>query len=158
MPVAVHKGQGMQIHVSQVPEEGLKEHASYDPSSLDMEREDIRLPEPFEVDADINKVDEQLVVRAAIHCPLRMICGRCLEEFNAAVTPRAIFSYTVRTTDVVDITDDVRQEIILAYPMIPLCSPGCKGLCVACGQNLNHGSCAHQAAPDAGPAPDRGGR
>ena len=47
--------------------------------------------------------------------------------------------------EMVDITDDVRQEIILAYPMIPICAPGCKGLCPACGWNLNQGSCVHHS-------------
>jgi uncharacterized metal-binding protein YceD (DUF177 family) len=61
------------------------------------------------------------------------------------VTPDATFSYSVQPTDVVDITEDVRQEIILAYPMIPLCDPACKGLCRSCGANLNRVSCGHHA-------------
>ena len=55
----------------------------------------------------------------------------------------AVFSYKAQLTDVVDITEDVRQEIILAYPMVPVCQPQCKGLCIECGQNLNLGSCPH---------------
>ena len=50
---------------------------------------------------------------------------------------------TRKERDVVDITDDVRQEIMLAYPMIPVCRPDCKGLCSVCGQNLNAGPCQH---------------
>ena len=134
----------MKIHVNRVPEEGLKDHAVYNPSELDMERWDVQLPEPFEVDAFIMKADTELVVDADIRCSLRMACSRCLEKFDRVVTADALFTYTVQPTDVVDITDDVRQEIILAYPMIPVCRPDCKGLCSACGQNLNAGSCPHQ--------------
>ena len=136
----------MKIHVNRVPETGLTHHAVYDPSELDMERLDIRLPKPFEVDAAIMKADQELVVDVDIRCPLRMTCSRCLEEFDAVVTPEALLSYTVHPTDVVDITEDVRQEIILAYPMIPVCQAGCKGLCGECGQNLNHGRCRHHPA------------
>ena len=138
--------QTMKIYVSQIPAEGLKEHVSYDPAPLDMNREDIHLDRPFEVDAFITKVDEELVVQAAIQCSMRLTCARCLEEFSLAVTPHAVFSYKVKPTAVVDITDDVRQEIILAYPMIPICRPTCKGLCAVCGQNLNVASCSHQPA------------
>ncbi|MBI2174769.1 MAG: DUF177 domain-containing protein [Candidatus Omnitrophica bacterium] len=59
---------------------------------------------------------------------------------------KAMSSYHVAPTDVVDITDDVRQEIILAYPMIPVCREDCKGLCISCGQNLNVAACSHQMA------------
>ena len=135
----------MKIQVNRVPEEGLKEHASYNPATLDMERWDIRLPEPFEVDARVTKADTELIVDVDIHCPLRMSCSRCLEEFDRVVAPEALFTYQVKPTDVVDITDDVRQEILLAFPMVPVCRPDCKGLCSVCGQNLNTGSCPHQA-------------
>ena len=133
----------MKIHVNQIPEEGLRERATYDPAGLDMERDDIRLPQPFEVDAFITKAAQDLVVSADIRCPLRCACGRCLEEFDSAVEAKALFSYAVKPTDVVDITDDVRQEIMLAYPIVPLCRPDCRGLCRVCGQNLNTAPCSH---------------
>jgi uncharacterized protein len=52
----------------------------------------------------------------------------------------------VAPTDVVDITDDIRQEIILAYPMIPICQQNCKGLCPVCGQNLNQEILPHKCS------------
>ena len=134
---------GMKITVSRIPEEGLRDHAAYDPAGLDMDRVDIHLREPFEVDAFIARADRELVVNVDIRVPTHLSCARCLEEFTSLITTDAVFSYKVQPTDVVDITDDVRQEIILAYPMIPICQPTCKGLCSACGQNLNLGSCSH---------------
>ena len=136
----------MKINVSRIPAEGLQDHASYDPSTLDMEREDIHLREPFEVEAFITKTDAELIVKADIRCPLLMTCARCLEDFSSSVTTDAIFHYKVHPADVVDITDEVRQEIILAYPMFPICQPGCKGLCSRCGQNLNLALCSHATA------------
>jgi uncharacterized protein len=136
----------MKIHVNRVPAEGLREQVTYDPVPMDMDRDDIRVTQPFSVQAVATKADQELVVWVHIHCPLRCSCARCLEEFEATVRSRATFSYTVQPTDVVDITDDVRQEIILGYPAIPLCGPDCRGLCRVCGQNLNRASCRHQAA------------
>ncbi|MFI5304798.1 MAG: YceD family protein [Nitrospiria bacterium] len=37
--------------------------------------------------------------------------------------------------------DMVREQILLALPMRPLCSPDCKGLCPVCKKNLNHSAC-----------------
>lgn len=136
----------MKIHVNRVPEEGLHERAIYDPRAMDMDRLDIRLQRSFEVDALITKADQELVVNADIRCPVHMTCARCLDEFDQSLATRAFFSYHVHPTDVVDITDDVRQEIILAYPIIPVCRPDCKGLCPSCGQNLNRATCSHSVS------------
>ena len=135
----------MKIQVNRIPEEGLRERASYDPAALDMERDDVHLVQPFAVDAFITKADTELVVDADIRCPVRLACARCVEEFDSTVTAKALFTYQVAADDVVDITEDVRQEVILAYPMVPVCRPDCKGLCASCGQNLNAGTCSHQA-------------
>ena len=150
---ALLEDSAMKIHVNRVPEEGLREHAAYDPAILDMDRSDIRLTEPFEIDAFIAKADRELVVNVDIRCPMRLMCARCLEEFGQVMTADALFSYKVQPTGVVDITDDVRQEIILGYPMVPICRPDCKGLCSQCGQNLNVGACSHQAAGRPGDVP-----
>ena len=53
----------------------------------------------------------------------------------------------------VDLTDDVREELLLAIPSCFYCSPDCKGVCPSCGVNLNHGSCACASRP-AEPEPD----
>jgi len=41
----------------------------------------------------------------------------------------------------IDISEFVRQEIILHFPTIPVCSKSCKGLCPSCGVDLNDTSC-----------------
>jgi uncharacterized protein len=139
----------MKIQVNRIPEEGLREHATYDPSKLDMERQDIRLADPIEVDAVVNKTDDELLVEVDIECSMRMECARCLEQFETVLRTDALFNYEVKPSDIIDITDDVRQEIILGYPMIPVCRSDCRGLCRICGQNLNQGGCAHQGAAPA---------
>jgi uncharacterized protein len=40
------------------------------------------------------------------------------------------------------IADILREQILLALPMKALCTVECKGLCPACGTNLNSGGCA----------------
>ena len=144
MTITDEDATAMKIHVNRIPEEGLREHATCDPAAMDMGRDDIHLTEPFEVDAFVTRVDQELVVRADIRCPLHLDCARCLETFASMVTTDAVLSYKVHPAEVVDITDDVRQEIILTYPMIPICRPDCKGLCSVCGQNLNLSPCRHQ--------------
>lgn len=136
----------MKIHVKEVPEEGLSLHATYDPKPMDMERDDIRLTERFDVEAFITHSERELIVKADIRCPLLMTCARCLEDFSSHIETDAVFHYKVEPADTVDITDEVRQEIVLAYPMFPICLTTCKGLCSTCGQNLNISPCSHATA------------
>jgi uncharacterized protein len=41
----------------------------------------------------------------------------------------------------IDLDPVVREQILLALPRYPLCREGCRGLCPACGQNLNEKEC-----------------
>src|SRR4029078_5821755 len=36
----------------------------------------------------------------------------------------------------------LREQFVLALPMKPLCAQACRGLCAACGENLNRTECA----------------
>lgn len=50
--------------------------------------------------------------------------------------------------DAVDLTDDIREAMILAFPRYPVCRSECKGLCGRCGKNLNTGPCACTSPDD----------
>ena len=136
----------MKIKVTSIPPEGCTCQATYDPLRMDMDRDDVHLREPFEVEAFVTVAERELVVNATIRAPLSLTCARCLEEFPLVVAPRALWTYDVGPSDEVDLTEDVRQEVILAYPLVPLCRPTCKGLCSVCGQDLNIAGCNHQGS------------
>lgn len=136
----------MKIHVNRIPLEGLQEETSYDPQGLDLDRDDVHVEEPIALSAFVTRSDKELIVRADIRCELKLSCARCLTEFVRPLQVPTTLNYHVAPTDVVDLTEDIRQEIILAYPMIPLCKADCKGLCAVCGQNLNVQACSHQRA------------
>lgn len=43
--------------------------------------------------------------------------------------------------DVIDLTDEIQQQVVLLLPTHPLCSQQCKGLCIECGVDLNKEKC-----------------
>jgi uncharacterized protein len=43
---------------------------------------------------------------------------------------------------VVDVGPPIRDEILLAIPMSPICRPDCAGICSTCGRNRNLTPCA----------------
>ena len=48
----------------------------------------------------------------------------------------------------IDLSNFVRDELLLELPPKPLCSESCKGLCASCGINLNDGSCSCEPPAD----------
>jgi uncharacterized protein len=114
-----------------------------DPSGWDMERADLRLLDAVQIQLQLTLKGESLMVDAAIACAMECACARCLTAFERPVEKQCWLHYDVSRRHVVDMTDDIRQEIILDYPMVPLCQDNCAGLCARCGQNRNESTCAH---------------
>lgn len=67
-------------------------------------------------------------------------CSRCLANFNSTFAGSFDETYP-ETVESIDLTDAVRQTVLLSVPVKPLCSTDCKGLCPKCGMNLNRVRC-----------------
>lgn len=105
------------------------------------------------------RVGSELLVRGSLAAELTCRCSRCGEWFPRTVRVRDItHAYTVRAeNESIDLTPDIREDILLILPMSMVCSAACKGLCPTCGANRNQASCAcrRQAASPAWHALDR---
>jgi uncharacterized protein len=44
---------------------------------------------------------------------------------------------------ILDLSEAIRQDIVIMQPLQPLCRPECAGLCPQCGQELNDAPCEH---------------
>lgn len=55
------------------------------------------------------------------------------------------------TGDCLELAPMLREQLILASPMHPLCSEECCGLCPHCGKDLNEGLCRCGEAPTRSP-------
>ena len=53
--------------------------------------------------------------------------------------------------DHLELAPMLREQLILAAPMHPLCMDECVGLCARCGKDLNEGPCHCVAEPTGGP-------
>jgi uncharacterized protein len=74
-------------------------------------------------------------------------CARCLEpvEWDETVAFTELFLHEpgpeeeelpVLDGDLLDLDPVVRDAVVLALPLAPLCRPDCPGLCVECGARL----------------------
>jgi uncharacterized protein len=49
---------------------------------------------------------------------------------------------------ILDLTEVLRQDVLLALPLNAVCRDDCKGLCPTCGKNLNEETCDCHPEPD----------
>jgi uncharacterized protein len=132
----------VKIKVNQIPFEGLVMEEAISPRSLDLETDEVAFRGNLKVRALVSKITNALAVEADIVAPVRMRCSRCLVEVDTDLTKKLELTYQVSTAqETIDISQDIREEIILDYPVNPLCRPDCKGLCPVCGADLNQGKC-----------------
>jgi uncharacterized protein len=69
-------------------------------------------------------------------------CARCVELVQFPIDKHFQLYYTVtETAEFIDLTDDIREEVILDLPIKLLCQENCKGLCPNCGANRNKEKC-----------------
>ena len=97
-----------------------------------------------------------LIVTGSASVPLATVCARCLDDIRVPVSVKDLCFHFEKVKDLeVDLTEDVREELLLAIPSCFYCSPDCKGICPMCGANLNHETCScgdAPAEPEADPA------
>lgn len=134
---------------------------------FDFQRSDVGLEDGYGYDFGIHlevrltKMGDEYLVQGRVKTRANFVCDRCAEPYVAAIEDGMMVLYTlsnkfippdeekkydeVRRIDPgtleIDISDDVRQTLILAVPIKKLCKEDCRGLCPGCGANLNVEEC-----------------
>lgn len=95
----------------------------------------IALINDLEVDIGFtcNKCNESFIKKIKIESFERQFHSHPLAKDEDSLE---IFQISMKDLSI-DLTEALRQEIILHFPMIPVCSEHCKGLCFKCKVNLN---------------------
>ena len=85
----------------------------------------------------------ELVVRGSLSCRIAFPCSRCAKIAEREVrVPDFLCVRAYRdSAEAIDLTAELREDMILAFPNYPVCSPTCRGLCPQCGADLNERSC-----------------
>ncbi|MFC1807833.1 DUF177 domain-containing protein [Candidatus Omnitrophota bacterium] len=131
----------MKIHVNAITAEGMDLEQDISSSDLNLDTDQIHCPESVHVKAHAERQKDVVTVNCDIRVSERQVCSKCLAEFEAPQAKKADFVYELTGQHVIDLRDNIKDTIILEYPIKILCKPDCKGLCVSCGSNLNVGPC-----------------
>ncbi|MBI5741406.1 MAG: DUF177 domain-containing protein [Nitrospirae bacterium] len=147
----------MKIHVPDIPEEGLLHEAD-----LPVIINDHAVPDIAHVILNITRFGRRVLIEGAVKIMVTAKCSRCLkdaslpmdltfrEEYLPAGETGKVKEQELTNgeldigfykNDELNVTELVREQVLLAAPMKPLCKDECRGLCAFCGKDLNEGPC-----------------
>lgn len=116
--------------------------------------------EPVEVSLHLESLSNGIAVTGRASARWAGECRRCLAPMSdrMEVGLDELYQTTIEDPDAWQITGDqidllpmVRENILLAVPLGPLCRPDCPGICQYCGKELSEGPCG--CAPPAKDSP-----
>ena len=138
---------------------------TFGPGDLDFTSEGLTQSAPLVWNLAAERAGEEVRITGGLKATFALTCSRCLEpaqvdtgrsfelyfrqrdetlfdeddeiELSDEDTQTAFFAGTE-----LQIGDILREQVLLALPMKALCAIDCKGLCPACGTNLNLNTCA----------------
>ena len=109
----------------------------------------------------VARTGHNLMLRGTALGMFKATCSRCLAEFTQRFELPVAVTYVLEAAPGdsieedegvgeaqlsydgvdIDLVPPVRNELIIAAPVKPLCSLECRGLCPGCGVDLNEDSC-----------------
>jgi uncharacterized protein len=103
---------------------------------------------PIELDLRLEAVMEGVLVSGHARAEVTGECARCLDPINERVEAEIceLYAYAGHATDdeeiarlqgdFIDFEPQLRDAVVLALPLAPVCAEECAGLCATCGARL----------------------
>lgn len=125
-------------------------------------RRELGLVSPVTGTLKLTRTNHGILADARYTVEIEQECGRCLDPARSKIESQVSEELLPSTNIVtglpenldadpdaprinanheVDLTDLIRQDIVVQQPLQPLCQPDCPGLCPDCGGELQHGGC-----------------
>jgi uncharacterized protein len=134
---------------------------SYVPGTIDYHTNELKQIEPGVV-ATAELIEAQIRITGQLETKIELQCARCLEPVVEEVQRNFDLFYSPLPKDLkpeeerlkdldadigfykgdgLFLADVLSEQVLLAVPMKAICRSDCRGLCAACGANLNHEEC-----------------
>jgi uncharacterized protein len=144
------------------------------PANLGVELVSVPEGAELELDIQLERVTEGVLVTGTVRAPLVGECARCLDLFASATEVRFTELFTHEASDeddaaegylmdgdLLDLEPALRDALVLELPLAPLCAEDCPGLCSECGVRLadagpehGHADAGTDPSPDGTPVPE----
>ncbi|MEW6082955.1 MAG: DUF177 domain-containing protein [Bacillota bacterium] len=131
------------------------EHAFHLPFIKGDGWEDAGFSGPVDIQVRLLNTGEGIVAGFHVRAGCELPCSRCTRDTGVSLDMEFSEEYRQEGTvgdedspyltydgDVIDLTEAVRQNLLLNLPMKVLCREDCAGLCPQCGADLAQGPCS----------------
>ncbi len=135
----------IKINTARIAPEGLHVKGEEDSAILELESMQgipVFQCSPIHYDLNAVMVGQDLLVTGTAFIELETECVTCLDRIKVRVGDPKICVHVEKVPEEeVDMTPEIREDILLAMPSRFKCSDKCRGLCPGCGANLNKEKC-----------------
>ena len=150
------------VSLEAVQDEPLRFDAALEVGVAAFDREPLLAISPLELSGEVLRIDGGYALSARLVYGGELECSRCLaaypfredEAFTLVLYPRRPptpgeevelgkddFDALFYDDPTIALSPIAEERVQVALPMKPLCRPDCRGLCPACGKDLNQGPC-----------------
>lgn len=150
----------MIIDIYKLPKEGLSVSKDFEFSSEVLVEENAVFLEPVHAEMTIKKGGEDVLIKGKISTRVSFVCSRCLGPFEFPIDSSFDLIYFPEELDEIkeqlededmdkffyseaklDVEEVILEQLNLAFPLKPLCSEDCQGICPVCGKVIDSGKC-----------------
>lgn len=127
------------------------------PDELDITDTELKVTAPIQLEGVVENAGDVILLKADVKTEIERTCGRCLKVFTEPLAAQVVEKFYpagaeniendafIYESDLLDITEPVRESLLLAVPLQSLCREDCRGLCPVCGADRNEGDCGCDA-------------
>ena len=122
----------MKVHVLQIPEEG-KHYEGEEPGEvLELNSDRARALGPISYSLDVGLSEGGLFATGTLSVPIECECVRCLEKFRRSLdVDDFACQVELEGRETVDLTEHLREDILLTLPAHPHCDWNADKVCKA---------------------------
>jgi len=147
----------LRLKLDEIPEGSSNLDLECSPEEIDLEYEDVSFISNVIINLSLFRQITTIFIKAITSVDAEIECSRCLEQVSIKLEAISQVQYSplpkiaydqieaigigYYTDEYINLSDEIRESLLLELPMTVLCSEDCEGLCPQCGQNLNRAKC-----------------
>ncbi|MES2996879.1 MAG: hypothetical protein V4733_08725 [Verrucomicrobiota bacterium] len=116
------------IDLATLPEEGKDFCGEIPEAVFDLPEGDAKPLGPLKYDLRVQRFESELLLTGSISAPFQFECVRTLHPFTQTIRPEHVaMSLNIENQSEIDVTEALREEILLNFPVTPRCENGDAG-------------------------------
>ena len=165
------------LHVEQLKEKEFYHEFEKNPQVFPIIAEMVKNREceflkPLNIRLRAFRIRELFEVQGTFRTSVRLPCSRCLKDFDTPLASDFELTYTKEVPGLMDVFEDedielrveeigmiyfkgeeidlqqgIQEQVVMTFPLQPLCDENCRGLCPNCGADLNREKCGCKREP-----------